>query len=574
MNNKLYNNPLLDECTFIVCDVETTGINPFNNRIIELSLLKVENYKISKKYTTLVNPLRHIPNEITALTGITNEDVVKMPTFTEVAEDVINFFSHSNYSNLIFVGHNVSFDYKFLKAEFQRIDNSIQFQVPTLCTCKLARRLLTNLKSKSLANIAAFLGINNKKFHRSFNDAFTTYEILTYFINKLNNELNINRLLDLLRFQHKPIYTKDNPSQTLKRLNLNLKDIPQAPGVYIMKSASEEVLYIGKAKNLRERLSSYFRYNSEMPSKIRKLISNIRKLDFIVTNSELSALIFESKLIKDHKPRFNTALKNFRKPTFLKLDVTNQFPRLEKVYQIENDGAYYYGPFSKNVTASNIAKEIHNNFKLRKCKYKEIKPSLHNSICMYYNLNQCSAPCILNIDKENYYKEVEKVHSYIINDTNLSYLNLLKIKMNDLSRELEFEKAAEVRDQIIELEKILSFQKVITSVINNKKLIIKCDSSIKREVFFIQNGKLVKTYLIPKPLDHVSDLLIKEISDTIEYLFFSINKFVKHTYTQKELDEIKVISNWLALTRDRNSFIEVTETHKLQDLIQFILNEV
>lgn len=572
MNDTVYNDPPLQECNFIICDVETTGINPLNNRIIELSLLRVESYKISRKYSTLVNPLRHIPTEITALTGITNEDVIKMPTFAEIAEDIINFFLDYNNRNLIFVGHNVAFDYKFLKTEFQRFDNSIQFEIPTLCTCKLARRLLTRLKSKSLANVAAYLGINNRKFHRSLSDAITTYEILTYFIKRLNNEFKIDSLSDLLSFQHKPIYTKDNPSPPLKRLNISLTDIPQDPGVYIMKSASGEVLYIGKAKNLKERLSVYFRHNSEMPSKIRKLVSNIKKLEFIVTDSELSALILESKLIKKYKPRFNTALKNFRKAVFLKLDVTNKFPHLEKVHQIENDGAFYYGPFSGSVLANNIAREIHNNFKLRKCKYKKINSSSNSSMCMYYNLNQCDAPCVSNTDSKTYQQEVEKAHRYIINDTNLSYLNLLKSKMSECSQRLEFEEAAEIRDQIIELEKILSFQKVITSAINNKKLIIKCDSSIKREVFFIQNGKLVKTYCISSDSTGIPDLLIKELTDTIEYLFFSINKFAKHTYTQEELDEIKVISNWLALTRDRNSFIEVTETHTLQDLLNFILH--
>lgn len=572
MDNQVYNNLLLEECIFIICDVETTGINPLHNKIIELSLLRVENAKIVRKYSTLVNPLRHIPAEITALTGITNEDVIKMPTFTEIMEDVINFFSDCNNRNQILVGHNVSFDYKFLKAELQRVDNSIRFEIPTLCTCKLARRLLTKLKSKSLSNVAAYLGINNRNFHRSFSDAITTFEILTYFINKLNSEFKIYFLTDLLRFQHKPIYTKDNPSQPLRRLNLSLKDIPQDPGVYIMKSSSGEILYIGKAKNLKERLSSYFRHNSEMPSKVRKLISNIRELEFTVTDSELSALILESRLIKEHKPRFNTALKNFRKPLFLKLDITNEFPRLEKVHQIENDGAFYYGPFTKSVLVDNIAKEIHNNFKLRKCRYKKIKPSPTNSVCMYYNLKQCDAPCISNIDSKTYREEIEKAHRYIINDTPLSYLNFLKTKMNKFSQQLEFEKAAIIRDQITEFERVLSFQKVITSAINNKKLIIKCNSSTKREVFFIQNGKLVKTLCIPNCSTEVTVSQTKELTDTIEYLFFSINKFIKHTYTQKELDEIKVISNWLALTKDRNSFIEVTETHKVQDLLYFILN--
>jgi DNA polymerase III subunit epsilon len=560
---------LLD-ATFIVCDVETTGLSPHYNRITEISLVKIQDGEITDKFSTLINPKQHIPREITYLTGITNEDVIDKPVFDEIAPKIIKFFEDINFTNTVFVGHNVSFDYKFVSESFRRMDEPIKFTVKTLCTCKLARRLLRQLKSKSLGNVSEYLGIRQDRKHRAYDDTMATAKILLHFLDLLQEEYDIESLDELLTFQNKKIYTEEKKSPALKRVNIKLKDIPTNPGVYFFKSTSGEILYIGKAKNLRERLSSYFRHNSELTHKIKRLLSSIQKLEYEITDSELSALILESKLIKKHKPRFNTAIKRFRFHPFLKIDIQNDFPKIEKVHEIENDGANYYGPFSSRRTVNQLLREIKDKYKIRKCESKKLKASKNNSNCMYYDIGQCDAPCNTTISKDEYRKEIIKAHNYITETDNNSSRTIYKKLMNRLSERMEFEKAASLRDRLMDLEKVMSFQKVITSAINNKKIIIKCDTPAKREVFFIHNGKLMNTYTMDKNGEFDQRNFFEDITETTEYLYFSLSKYIKHKYTAEELDEIKVISNWLALNRDRNSFLEINDSHTKEELVKFI----
>ncbi|MEZ4689457.1 MAG: exonuclease domain-containing protein [Ignavibacteria bacterium] len=374
------------DTTFIVCDVETTGLSAYDNRVTEVAFIKVRNGEILGKYTTLVNPGQHIPREITNLTGISNEDVFNKQSFDEIAPDIIDFIGDPEEENIVFTGHNVGFDYKFIQQSFFRA--GLRFEMRSLCTCKLARRLLRRLKSKSLSNVAAYYDIKIKKAHRAYDDALATTKILLNFLEILTEEHEFEDINEVLRFQNTKIYNNENKSPLLKRLKLTLKDFPRSPGVYFMKAKDGEIIYIGKAKSLRERISSYFRYNSELPVKIRRLINNIAAIEYEVTNSELSALILESKLIKQHKPRFNSAIKRFRYHPYLKIDVQNDYPRIEKVYEIENDGANYYGPFRSGLTVNRLLKDIDDEFKLRKCDYKKLKPSREHSTCMYYEMKK------------------------------------------------------------------------------------------------------------------------------------------------------------------------------------------
>lgn len=562
-------NSNIFDTTFVVCDIETTGLSPVVNRITEIALIKVHNGEIIEKYSTLINPGQHIPREITYLTGITNEDVIDKPAFNDVAKKIKSFFTSAGETeNVIFTGHNVSFDYKFLFHSFHRA--GMEFNFKTLCTCKLARRLLKRLKSKSLKNVAGHFDIKFDKLHRAYDDALITAKVLDRFIEILTNDYEMDSTEDILTFQNSKIYNKENQSPVLKKLKLSNKSFPTLPGVYFMKARSGEIIYIGKAKNLRERLSSYFRYNSEMPDKVKRMIRNIHSIEFEVTHSELSALILESKLIKQNKPRFNSAIKRFRFHPFLKIDVQNEFPKIEKVYEIENDGAYYYGPFSSGLTVNKLLKDINDSFKLRKCESKNFNPSPAHSTCMYHDIGKCNAPCNFNQTKKDYEKEVLKVHNFITSLEMNSARKLYEERMNEYSNNLEYERAAFTRDRLNDISKVMSYQKVITSAINDKKIIIKCKNQNSREIFFIQNGKLIKTYAVDYENEFNRTDFIEEITLTADYLFFSLSRYVKHKFNRYELDEIKVISNWLALNRDKNSVLEINENHSVNDIVKFI----
>ncbi|HMS64280.1 MAG TPA: exonuclease domain-containing protein [Ignavibacteria bacterium] len=561
----------ISDATFFVCDVETTGLSPVYNRLTEISILKIQNGEILDKFTSLINPLQHIPREITNLTGISNETVINMPSFKDIAPKITAFLKSENTA-LIFTGHNVAFDFKFLFHSFER--EGVPFEMKTLCTCKLARRLLKGLKSKSLINVATHFGIKFKRQHRAYDDALATSKILVNFLQILNDEYEFDSVEEILKFQNCKIYNNENKSPVLKRLNLSLKDFPKVPGVYFMKSRSGEIIYIGKAKNLRERLSSYFRYNSELPVKLKKLLNNIRAIEYEVTNSELSALILESRLIKEHKPRFNSAIKRFRFHPFLKIDVQNSYPRIERVYEIENDGANYYGPFRSGMTVLKLMKDIGDEFKLRKCEDKRFKPSKEHSTCMYHEFGKCNAPCNFTQSHQEYRDEVMRVHEFITSLEKHSAQRLYEIRMNDFAESMDYERAAFIRDRLNDIRKVMSYQKVITSAINDKKIIIKCRSENGSEIFFIQNGKLVKTYQIRNndEEEYNQANIYEELTETTEYLFFSLSKYVQHKFSNFEKDEIKVISNWLALNRDRNSFLEINEQHTKEDVMKFLVS--
>jgi DNA polymerase III subunit epsilon len=554
------------DTNFIVCDVETTGLSSTNNRVIEIAMIKVHNGEIKEKISSLINPMQHIPREITYLTGITNEDVLDKPTFGEFAYNIVDFMKCDDDSVPVFTGHNVSFDYKFLTEEFKRCGE--RFDQRTLCTCKLARRLLRRLKSKSLINVAEYYNIGFSNYHRAYDDTLATAKILLIFLDMLNEKYEYETIDEIIRFQNTKIYKDENSSPILKKLGISLKQFPNEPGVYFMRSRSGEILYIGKAKNLKERISSYFRFNSEIPVKMKKLLRNIYSIDYEITGSELSALILESNLIKKNKPRYNSAIKRFRFYPYLKIDVQNEFPKIEKVYEIENDGANYYGPFRSGLTVNKLIKEINLNFKLRKCDFKKLKPDNNHSTCMYYDIGRCNAPCNLTQSKVQYKNEVLRVHSYITSLEKNSVRILYKNMMQEFAGKMEFERAAFLRDRLDDIQKVLNCHEVITSAINDKKIIIKCRSEKITELFFIQNGKLINTYKIDKHFDQRS--IVDELSETAEYLFFSLSKYVKHKFNAFERDEIKVISNWLAQNHDKNSVMEIHEDHTQEDVMRFL----
>ena len=205
----------------------------------------------------------------------------------------------------------------------------------------------------------------------------------------------------------------------------------------------------------------------------------------------------------------------------MKIDIQNDFPKVEKVYEIENDGANYYGPFSSRMTVNNLLREINEKFLIRKCESKKLRASKSNSNCMYFDIGQCEAPCNRTITKEKYRIEVEKVHNYITETNESSAQNTYRKFMSILAEKFDYEKAASFRDRLKDIEKVMSYQKVITSAINNKKIIIKCNNSHKREIFFIHNGKLLNTFVLDKENEFDQSDIVGEITDTTEYLYFS-----------------------------------------------------
>lgn len=571
---------LLQETVFTVFDVETTGLNPERNRMTEIGIVKIKGGEVVDEYSALINPEQFIPPEITRLTGISNELVYDKPKFGELAGDIMNFM-FSGEESLVLAGHNVKFDYGFLNASLHRAGYN-KLGVPSVCTARLARRLNRQLPSKSLDSLRRHFGIHSRRKHRALDDAKATAVILIHFLEQLITEHEFETLEELLGFQYRKIYDDSKISARFKKLKIDLQSVPQKPGVYYMLNKKGEIIYIGKAKNLKDRLSSYFYHNVSHSTKIRKLVRYVHKVEWETTGSELSALLAESRMIKSHKPRFNSAIKSYRKFPFIKIDVQRAYPRVYKVYEIIPDGARYYGPFSSSYTVNTLIERINKLYKLRKCDDKVLHPAKNKSACMYYEFGQCSAPCNLTVTAAEYQKEVKGVDKFLTTETEGGALRLLEREMLLESESMNFEHASYIRDNISDLRKVLLNIELTNSIVELQNYIIKCSNDNSKEaweLFLIVNGKIAKTICYEKTSIEDSDF-VNNLAEDINYHYFNgalFKDFVfskaYHKFKIDEIDTLKIISNWVYRNYTPSRIMKMTEKTSISGVMKFIFGK-
>jgi DNA polymerase III subunit epsilon len=275
------------EYTFV--DVETTGMSPTYDRIIEIGLIRVKANKIVRSYETVINPRVRLPPEITTLTGIRASELVNAPTFRDIAEII-----HGYLTDSVFVAHNARFDYRFLVEEFRRIGTP--FRNDTLCTVRLFRNLYPGRQSYSLDALIETFEIKMKRRHRAFDDARALWDFFRI-IRKHHDEDTVRLAIDTV--MRRPSFPPGLTRESIERL-------PDAPGVYVFRGNGEIPLYIGKAKNIRDRVISHFH---DTETKELSIASQITAIDTIRTSGELAALILEKQMVADMKPVYNRRLK-------------------------------------------------------------------------------------------------------------------------------------------------------------------------------------------------------------------------------------------------------------------------
>src|SRR5208283_1677039 len=236
-----------------------------------------------------------------------------------------------------------------------------------------------------------------------------------------------------------------------------LSNTPRRPGVYIFKGQKGKVLYVGKAKNLRNRLRSYFRESANLEPRKAAMVRMIKDFSYIVTDNELEALILEASLIKQHKPDFNIILRDDKNYPYIKLTMTEAWPRIEVVRGIKQDGNLYFGPYIPAQAMWTAIAFIRRNFPIRPCNYALDKPLRP---CIQHEMKKCPAPCDGKISKEEYMEIVEDVKLFLSGEKK-GLLNNLERKMQIFSEQMRYEEAAEARDSIVRLKRAFESQKVI-----------------------------------------------------------------------------------------------------------------
>lgn len=279
----------LTNLTFI--DVETTGLSPSRDRIIEIGLLRMQKGKVKKTYSSLVNPEMSLPPEITMLTGITARELDDAPVFSSIADEIRELLEGT-----LFVAHNARFDYSFIKTEFARVDTS--FNARILCTAKLSRRLFPRFRRHNLDSIIERFGIHVETRHRAFDDA----KVLAEFYIRAKKQFGTKILSDAAAYVTK---TASIPKSLDAAMVARL---PESPGVYIFYGKGGNPLYIGKSINIRDRVRSHF-YDYSQSNKEARIFQTIESMETIQTSGELGALLLESQMIKKFQPLYNRQLR-------------------------------------------------------------------------------------------------------------------------------------------------------------------------------------------------------------------------------------------------------------------------
>lgn len=328
-----------------------------------------------------------------------------------------------------------------------------------------------------------------------------------------------------------------------------LKKLPSKPGVYIMHDKSGTIIYIGKAISLKNRVRQYFQSSRSLSVKIAHMVSNIDYFEYIITDSELEALVLECNLIKEHRPKYNTMLKDDKSYPFIKVTVNEAYPRVLFARTVKKDKSRYFGPYTSAGAVKGAIELLCKLYKIRTCNRKLPADTGKDRPCLNYHIKQCSAPCQGYISEDEYHESIKQVIDFL-NGNYSEILNSLKHKMQDASEKLEFEDAAGYRDLIASVKQIAQKQKITDSGFEDRD-VIACamhDNDAVIQVFFIRGGKL-----LGREHFHMSvaanDSRMEIIQEFIKQYYGGTPYIPGTVMVQDELDENAVISEWLTNRR-------------------------
>ena len=347
-----------------------------------------------------------------------------------------------------------------------------------------------------------------------------------------------------------------------------LRALPTSPGVYLMRDASDTILYVGKAASLRNRVSSYFGTPYSLPPKIRRMVRRTDDFEFIVTESEQEALILEGNLIKQHQPHYNARLKDDKSYPFIKIDTTEDFPLVYVTRRVREDGARYFGPFASASSVRKTLALIKKLFPYRSCT-KTITGN-DDRACLDYFIHRCAGPCIGAIDNAQYHEIIDQVAMFLEGKTN-QVVKGLKGRMLEAAEELEFERAAALRDQIVAIEKVHEGQKVLHLTGENVDVIALAQQNRDAwvEVFFIRQGKLVGRDNFLMHQDEGDEP--SEVISAFLKQFYSANPYVPRSVLLQYLpDDMEAIERWMRQKRDGAVRLHVPKRGEKRKLVEMV----
>ena len=323
-------------------------------------------------------------------------------------------------------------------------------------------------------------------------------------------------------------------------INEELKKLPSKPGVYIMKDKNDNIIYVGKAVSLKNRVTQYFRKTNKT-ARIEKMVSLIDHFEYIVTDNEAEALILECNLIKKNMPKFNVLLKDDKTYPYIKIDVKSDYPNVFYTRTIKNDGAKYFGPYANPGAAKEMINFIKERFQIRQCRvFKSNKRA-----CLNYHIKRCLAPCVNYVSKEEYRKQIDQIIMLLEGRTD-AIIKKLENEMKIAAEKQEYEKAAMLRDKKVAIERISLKQKV--SNINEKAIdvigVYKNEISVCIEIFFVRNSKMIGRehyFLNNMQGEEISTIL----SDFVKQYYMQKEEFPSKIMLQEDIEDRNIIEHLL-----------------------------
>ena len=347
-----------------------------------------------------------------------------------------------------------------------------------------------------------------------------------------------------------------------------LKKLPAKPGVYLMHDAQDNIIYVGKAVSLRNRVRSYFRDSTVKSPKIQKMVSLIARFEYIVTDSELEALVLENNLIKEHNPKYNTMLKDDKTYPYIKVTVGEPYPRVLFSRLMKKDKSRYFGPFTSAAAVKDTIELLNKLFKLRTCSRNLPRDCGLDRPCLNYHIGQCMAPCQGKISREEYRRNVDRALEFLNGNYGM-ILDELQAKMEAAAEALEFEEAARIRDLYNSVKQVSQKQKITDSDGEDKDIIAldKDGAEAVVQVFFVRAGKLIGRehfYMTRVEDSDKSQILLDFVKQ-----FYAGTPFVpRELILQREIDEIPVLEEWLTARRGARVFIRVPKKGQKEKLVE------
>ena len=347
-----------------------------------------------------------------------------------------------------------------------------------------------------------------------------------------------------------------------------LKKLPDKPGVYLMHDKTDEIIYVGKAVNLKNRVRQYFQKSRNVTPKIARMIDRIAWFEYIVTDSELEALVLECNLIKEHSPRYNTMLKDGKSYPFLKATVQEAYPRLLFARQMKRDGCKYFGPFTSGKAIRDTIELVNKLFHLRNCHRALPRDFGKERPCLYHEIGQCPAPCQGKVPQEEYREYFDKALKFLQGDTK-SVLKELEEKMMQVSAEMKFEEAAQYRDLIQSVKQVTERQKITSEDWEDRDIVAmareKEDAVV--QVFFIRGGKMLgrEHYYLTGTLED-SDSAV--LSAFVKQMYAGTPYIPKEIWLEQVIEDEEAILQWLTVKRGRKVYFRYPQRGQKERMLE------